>query len=69
MGRASSAAKRRWNSAHYDTVAVTIPKGRKDVFKAACEKLGVSMSGVVQDAVESTIRRAGLEQDAPPEEA
>lgn len=38
-----------------DLIQLRVPKGTKDIWKAAADKAGVSMTKYVQDAVETRI--------------
>lgn len=55
MGKTSSAVKRRWNNANYDTCSVSLPKRLKDELKAACQREGVSMNSVFADAAKNFV--------------
>ena len=47
MGKASNAAKQRWNADHYTQVKVSIAHDTASAFKAACAKRGISMAGAI----------------------
>ena len=47
MGKASNAAKQRWNAAHYTQVKVSVTHDTASAFKAACVKRGISMAGAI----------------------
>lgn len=57
MGRASSAAKRRWNNAHYDTIAFTVPKGDKAKIQAVAKMAGMSATRFIGAAVTEKMNR------------
>lgn len=52
---------RKYQAEKTDTVVVRPPKGTKDVWRAAAEKLGVSTQRFVIDAVNKEIRRISEE--------
>lgn len=53
MSKTSSAVKRRYNKKAYDVISTSVPKGTKDLFKAACEQDGESMNGVINKWIKS----------------
>jgi len=44
----SPEVKNRWNSKHYDRMAVVIPKGSRDEINAAAQRRGMSTSAYVR---------------------
>ena len=49
MSKTSTEAKRRWNEAHYDRMAVLVPKGRIEMIRQYAEEHGTSMNGLIND--------------------
>ena len=47
------ATNQEYKDNHYDRLAVWIPKGRRDEFKAKAAELGISLAQLIQRAVES----------------
>lgn len=47
MGKASNAAKDRWNAKSYDDLRVRIPKGRKNAVEEYAKVHGTSINGLV----------------------
>ena len=47
MGKASNAAKDRWNARSYDDIRIRIPKGRKNAVEEYAKEHGVSVNGLV----------------------
>ncbi len=52
MGKTSSAVKDRWNASAYDEIKVRVPKGKKDVIKAAADRVGESLNAFVYNAIQ-----------------
>lgn len=50
MGKASAAAKNRWNAKNYDRITLFAPKGEKAEFQAAAEKDGKSLNAFFLNA-------------------
>lgn len=57
MGKASAAAKNRWNEKHYDRIMVVVPKGEREEIRAAAESAGQSMNAFIVQAVRERIER------------
>ena len=47
MGNASTAAKQRWNKAHYSIVKASLKKNLAEQFKAKCGENGASVAGTL----------------------
>ena len=60
MSKTSSAVKRRYNAKTYDTIQMSIIKGRKDEIQRAAEAAGESLTAYIMGAVE-----ARMTQEAP----
>lgn len=57
MGKTSSAVKNRWNAKNYDDIRVRVPKGQKDIIKAAADAAGMSLNAFIQQAIEKQMKR------------
>ena len=57
-------ANNRYNDKAYDRINIAIPKGKKDVVKAAAERVGLSLNGFVTMAIDEKMAR----DNTPPEE-
>ena len=55
---------KKWDAANLDRVSIAIPKGRKDVIKAAAAAAGESMNQYIITAVD---RRIELDESQPVE--
>ena len=53
----STASKDKWNAAHYDTIKITVKKGKKDVIKAHAESRGESVNAFLARAADEAIAR------------
>ena len=58
MGKTASAVKNRWNAANYDRIALFVTKGEKDKLKAEAEARGVSLNGLINEAIAQYINGA-----------
>lgn len=47
MSKTSTASKAKYNAKAYDRIALSVPKGVRDRFRAACEKNGETMNGLM----------------------
>ena len=47
MGNASTAAKQRWNNAHYSAIKASLKKDLVEQFKAKCSENGTSVAGAL----------------------
>ena len=57
MGKTSSAVKNRYNLKAYDRINTVVPKGDKDVIKAAAEEAGQSVNAYILQAIEERMQR------------
>lgn len=48
---------------HYDSVHLTLPKGKKGIVKAAAEKEGMSTNAYINRAIEHELYRNGVENN------
>lgn len=55
MSKTSSAVKRRYNQKAYDLYQMSMPKGTKELFRAACERNGKTMNGVLNKFIKAYI--------------
>ena len=47
----SAQVRNRWNSAHYDRINVTVPKGYREQFNAYCEERGTTMNAILSEVI------------------
>ena len=52
MGKAATRAKNKYNGANYDRVALSVPKGDKERYKAAAEARGMSLNQFIIYCIE-----------------
>lgn len=57
MGTAATKAKYKYNSANYERISFSVPKGKKDEYKAAAEAAGVSLNQFITDCIEHTLKK------------
>lgn len=57
MGKTSSAVKNRYNLKAYDRINTVVPKGDKDVIKAAADAAGQSVNAYILQAIEERMQR------------
>ena len=55
---------RRWDAANLDRVSIAIPKGRKDIIKAAAVAAGESMNQYIITAVDERMERDNADSGA-----
>lgn len=61
MGKTSTASKRKYNEKAYERIALVVPKGSKDVIKAAAEQTtGGSINGYVNQAINERLQKDGF---------
>lgn len=51
----------KYTKAHYDSINVRVPKGKRDIIKAIAEKNGDSLNSFVNKAIDERIQK--IEQD------
>lgn len=56
-GKASAAAKNRWNSKTYDRINLTVYKGEKEQIQAHAAERGESVSGFINRAIRAQMER------------
>lgn len=53
MGKASTKAKNKYNAENYERISLSVPKGKKDEYKAAAEAAGYySLNKFIIDCIE-----------------
>ena len=64
LTEARKAANKKWNDANlkdkYDRIQLVVPKGDKDVIKAAADQAGESVSAYIVAAVRERMEREGV---------
>ncbi|MFQ9178428.1 MAG: antitoxin [Christensenellaceae bacterium] len=55
MGKTSSVVKDRYNKKAYDSLLTRVPKGTKELFRAACERNRETMNGVLNKFIKAYI--------------
>ena len=64
MSEAKRAANKKWNDANlkdkYDRIQLVVPKGEKDLIKAAADQVNESVSAYIYAAVRERIKREGV---------
>lgn len=59
-GKASAAAKNKWNAKAYDRINLTVPKGRKATIEARANEKGESVNGYINSLIRAGV---GLSED------
>lgn len=52
MGKTSTASKRKYNEKAYDRIALTVPKGMKEHYKAVADTKGMSLNAYINRLLE-----------------
>ena len=64
MTEARKAANKKWNDANlkekYDRIQLVVPKGEKDLIKAAADQVNESVSAYIYTAVRQRMEREGV---------
>lgn len=55
MGKTSAAVKNKYNDKNYDRIALSVPKGEKDRYKAEAEKRNMSLNEFIRFCIEKQI--------------
>ena len=50
--RTSTAVKARYNAKAYDQLAIRVPKGKREVYKAFAESRGISLARLITELIE-----------------
>ena len=48
---------RRWDSANLDRLSIALPKGSREVIKAAADRAGQSVNGYIKQAIDERMER------------
>ena len=56
-GKTSAASKNKYNTKAYDRIVVFLPKGEKDVLKAAADAVGQSMNAYIKQAISERMEK------------
>ena len=59
--KAQQRAVNKYMAANYDSVNVTMPKGRREVIKAAADAAGESVNGYINGAIDMRMKQEGGE--------
>lgn len=57
---AKKEGNRKWDAANLDRISIAIPKGQKDLIKAAANQAGQSLNAYVAQAIEERMEREGV---------
>jgi hypothetical protein len=60
MSKTSSAVKNKYNSKAYDRIALTVPKGQKDIINAHASKRNETMNAFIKRAIIETMERDNM---------
>lgn len=55
MGKAATRAKNKYNAANYERISLSVPKGKKEQYKAAAERRKMSLNEFIADCVEHVL--------------
>ena len=55
MSKTSTASKAKYNAKAYDRLAVSIPTGMRETFRAACAQNGETMNGLLNNWIQASI--------------
>ena len=61
MPTARTKANRKYNEKAYDRVALTVPKGRKEVIKTFAEERGFSLNSFINEAIQEKMNQKDAE--------
>ena len=68
MSQARRDANKKWNDANlkerYDRVQLVLPKGEKDIIKAAADRHGCSLNAYVLEAIRLRMEKEGTAKDS-----
>lgn len=56
VGKASTRAKNKYNTANYDNLRIIVPKGKKDIIKEFAASKGESINGFVNRAIDEAMK-------------
>ena len=55
--KTSTEVKARYNKKNYDVIAVRVPKGTREAFKAKCASAGVPQAQIIKKAIEEFLKQ------------
>ena len=55
MSKTSSAVKDRYNKKAYDRIIISVPKGKREVYKNHAASKGKSLAGLIKELLEADI--------------
>lgn len=55
--KTSAAVKNKWNKENYDRIEIIVPKGKKDLIKAAADTTGESVNAYINRAIDDRMER------------
>ena len=55
MSKTSSAVKDRYNKKAYDRIIISVPKGKREVYKNHAASKGESLAGLIKELLEADI--------------
>ena len=55
--KTSAAVKNKWNKENYDRIEIIVPKGKKDLIKAAADTEGESVNTFINKAIDDRMER------------
>jgi uncharacterized protein (DUF1778 family) len=59
MGTPATRAKNKYQAKKYDRHSLLIPKGRKEIYQAAADASGQSLTAYIIEAIEQRMEREG----------
>lgn len=57
MGTSATRAKNKYNAKAYDNIRILVPKGKKEIIKAAAEGQGESLNKFVNNAIDEAMKK------------
>ena len=57
---AKKEGNRKWDANNLDRISIAIPKGQKDLIKAAANQAGQSLNAYIAQAIEERMEREGV---------
>ena len=55
--KTSAAVKNKWNKENYDRIEIIVPKGKKELIKAAADTAGESVNTFINKAIDDRMER------------
>lgn len=53
MSKTSTTVKNRYNTKAYDRIIISVPKGKREIYKAHAASKGKSLAGLIKDLLEA----------------